>query len=360
MMLPATPYTDEHPETALLRSSAHATQAMRVVVHAEPRVSLVYWGLLCWLFGIACYTVGIVLSLARVLFWLDDPLRTWVAYVLWYSGIPTTIGLLLILFDIFVVLPYRRQIERREDAAVIRDPAVTVVLTAYNDELSIADAVRDFKGQPWVRRVIVVSNHSADETEGRARAAGAIVIDEARPGYGSCVYRCLEEAMKYEDTPYIALAEGDGTFRGQDLAKLIAFQPHADIVNGTRIVEQLRAYSTQLTTFMYYGNFFVGKLLELKHFGRGTFTDVGTTYKMMTRSAVARLLPHLDPRVNLEFNAHFLDTALSKGLLLVECPITFHPRVGDSKGGNVSNRRALRVGLRMFLGLSLGWRRIAG
>lgn len=318
--------------------------------------SLIYWGLLCWLCGIAMYTLGIVLSMVRLILWLDDPLRTWVVYMLWYSGIPTTLGLALMLADALIVLPYRRRIERREDATAIANPSITVVLTAYNDELSIAGAVRDFCAQPAVKRVLVVSNHSSDETASRARDAGAIVIDEPRPGYGNCVYRCLEEALKYDDTPYIALSEGDGTFRGQDLAKLVAFQPHADIVNGTRIVEQLRAYRTQLTTFMYYGNFFVGKLLELKHFGRGTFTDVGTTYKLMRRQCVARLLPHLDRQVNLEFNAHFLDRALGHGLLIVECPITFHARVGDSKGGNVSNARAWRVGMRMFLGLSFGWR----
>jgi hypothetical protein len=68
-------------------------------------------------------------------------------------------------------------------------------------------------------------------------------------------------------------------------------------VNGTRIVEQLREYSTQLSTFIYYGNFFVGKLLELKHFGLGTFTDVGTTYKLLRRDSLERLMPALDPSV---------------------------------------------------------------
>jgi hypothetical protein len=37
----------------------------------------------------------------------------------------------------------------------------------------------------------------------------------------------------------------------------LQYRQHADIVNGTRIVEQLRDYRTQLTTFMYYGNFFM-------------------------------------------------------------------------------------------------------
>jgi len=234
-------------------------------------------------------------------------------------------------------------------------PYCTVALTAYNDEASIYAAVKDFASQSQVRRVLVVSNNSHDRTIDRAREAGAIVFNESAPGYGACVYRCLEEALAYDDTELIVLCEGDMTFRAADLAKFFAYAPHAQIVNGTRIVEQLRAYHTQLSTFMYYGNFFVGKLLEIKHLGKGTFTDVGTTYKMMRKEAVRRLLPALNRSVNLEFNAHLLDTALQNGFSVVECPITFFPRVGASKGGNVNNRRALKVGLAMIWGLSFGW-----
>lgn len=77
------------------------------------------------------------------------------------------------------------------------------------------------------------------------------------------------------------------------------------------------------------------------------------------RSALLALLPRLDPAVNLEFNAHFLDTALGAGFDITECPITFHARVGVSKGGNVNNRRALKVGLRMIRGIVLGWKAVA-
>jgi hypothetical protein len=149
------------------------------------------------------------------------------------------------------------------------------------------------------------------------------------------------------------------TFRAFDIEKFLAYASHADVVNGTRIVEQLRDRDTQLTTFMYYGNFIAGKMLELKHIGRGTFTDVGTTYKLCRTRAIERLLPHLNRKVNLEFNAHFLDTALRLGIDIVECPITFFARVGRSKGGNVNNRRALKVGLRMMLGMLVGWRMLA-
>jgi hypothetical protein len=86
-------------------------------------------------------------------------------------------------------------------------------------------------------------------------------------------------------------------------------------------------------------------------------TDVGTTYKLCRRSALLDLLAHVNPAINLEFNAHFMDVAFQRGFLVVECPITFHPRVGVSKGGNVNNWRALNVGLRMIAGLLFGWKR---
>jgi glycosyltransferase involved in cell wall biosynthesis len=281
--------------------------------------------------------------------------RGWSHAVLWSGGVLVWMGAALAAFDLFVLLPHRRQentIERRP--AGVLD--LTVVLTAYNDALSIGQAVSDFREHPLVRRVIVIDNNSSDGTGDVAAKAGADVVVEKQQGYGHCVYRALSEGLAADDTELTLLCEGDMTFRAYDIDKFMAYLPHADIVNGTRIVEQLRSRDTQLTTFMYYGNFFVGKLLEMKHIGHGTFTDVGTTYKLCRDSALRELLPALNPKVNLEFNAHFLDTALREGQRLVECPVTFHNRVGESKGGNVNNRRALKVGLSMIAGILFGWR----
>jgi hypothetical protein len=313
------------------------------------------WGVLFVGLGIACYIGGVLLAAVRHLLapWLpaDEIVRT----VLWYSGMPVVAGFLLIVFEIVVLVPRKRRL-----AEVVFDPienrTMTVVLTAYNDEESIGPSVRDFLGHPLVRRVIVIDNNSRDNTARRAAQAGAMVIIHKQPGYGQCVYRALTEAASCPDTELTLLCEGDRTFRAFDIDKFMAYAPHADVVNGTRIVEQLRSPVTQLTTFMYYGNFVVGKLLELKHIGRGTLTDVGTTYKLVRNAALVRLLPHLNREINLEFNAHFLDIALGLGTRVVECPVTFHPRVGESKGGNTSNWRALKVGVRMTAGILFGWK----
>lgn len=311
------------------------------------------YGLLVFIVGVAAHVAasfcGLVLvAIGRI------ALLKYLLILFGLGGAALVGGMALALIDLFLLLPLKRRpaLAKREN---IPNRNLTVVLTAFNDELGIAQAVRDFQAHPLVRRVIVVDNNSKDGTTARARAAGAIVVREMAPGYGKCVYRALTEGIAYPDTDLTLLCEGDMTFRASDIDKFMAYAAHAEIVNGTRIVEQLRERETQLSTFMYYGNFAVGKLLEAKHIGKGTFTDVGTTYKLCRNEALRRLLPLLNSDVNLEFNAHFLDTALHNDFSLLECPITFHKRVGVSKGGNVNNRRAFVVGLRMIRGIVFAW-----
>lgn len=309
--------------------------------------------LLC--IGFVMYLAGVLMVFPRYLIGPYEALTQVSEWLVWNSGLPIVIGLALALLDLLVFFG-----RKRSRPGLRCDPMgntdVTVALTAYNDEASIGDAVRDFLAHPKVRRVIVVSNNSHDGTFDTAKAAGAVAFNEEKPGYGQCVYRCLEEAARHQDTDYVVICEGDRTFRAHDIDKLLAYAPHADIVNGTRIVEALRERRTQLTTFMFYGNLFAGKLLEAKHLGRGTITDVGSTYKLCRRAMVSSLLQTLNPYIDLEFNAHFMDVALGGGYVLVECPITFHQRVGDSKGGNAGNWRALTVGAAMIHGLTFGWK----
>ncbi len=329
----------------------------RLLPDAEGILSIPFllYGIYLCCIGLAMYLLGVALVLPRYLIGPYQQLTAVSEWLVWYSGLPLVAGLVLSLFDVLVLFN-RKRTENGLRTTPLAADQVTVALTAYNDEVSIADAVRDFRSHPKVRRVIVVSNNSTDNTLQRARDAGAIAINEPNQGYGHCVHRCLSEAAKHEDTEIVILCEGDRTFRSIDIDKLLAYAPHADIVNGTRIVETLRERHTQLTTFMFYGNLFVAKLLEAKHLGSGTVTDLGSTYKLCRRSALLTLLPQLNSAINLEFNAHFIDQVLASHLVFVECPITFYARVGESKGGNVHNWRALCVGLRMMHGLTFGWK----
>jgi hypothetical protein len=47
---------------------------------------------------------------------------------------------------------------------------------------------------------------------------------------------------------------------------------------------------------------------------------------------------------------------LKEGVRILECPVSFHPRVGASKGGNLNNRVATRLGLSMLTGIFSDWK----
>jgi hypothetical protein len=316
------------------------------------------YGFLLVSIAVFAYVTGVLLGPLRLLLFNPPLFRRINEFQVWYSGVPLVIGTALISWDLF------RNVTRIRSAKFVRNdpPAnrfLTVALTAYNDERSIGGAVNDFQAHPLVKRVIVISNNSADRTMEIAEKSGAIVFNEIRQGYGACVHRALREALKFEDTELTILCEGDLTFRAADIEKFLAYIPHADVVNGSRIVEQLQERDTQLSLYMHYGNLFAGKVLELKHLGMVSLTDVGTTYKVCRNVALRELMPQLNPRINLEFNAYFLDTALKSGLRILECPISFHPRVGASKGGNLNNRVATRLGLRMLFGIFADWKGFA-
>jgi glycosyltransferase involved in cell wall biosynthesis len=279
--------------------------------------------------------------------------------ILWLQGVPIVLGFSGLLLDLLINYQNRRN-NLQNFSRPGSQEMVTVVLTALDDASAVGQAVEDFAAHPRVKRVLLIDNASTDETPSNAARAGATVISEPVRGYGSCVYRALSEGSKFTDTDFVILCEADGTFRSADIDKFLAYSKHAHVVLGTRIVELLRGHKTQLTTFIFWGNFLAAKLLELKHLGRATLSDLGTTYKLCRSDFLRDNLSQFDKNINLEFNAHFMDLCLRDGFRLVEIPITFFPRVGRSKGGNSSNLKAIKVGLRMLLGIGVSWTLVRG
>jgi hypothetical protein len=88
----------------------------------------------------------------------------------------------------------------------------------------------------------------------------------------------------------------------------------------------------------------VAKLLQVL-FDGPSLSDCGCTLRLIRRSAVDRLLPRFTVG-----SSHFLPEmvclALLERLRLVEVPVNYRDRVGQSKITG-SMRTALRVGLRM-------------
>ncbi len=234
----------------------------------------------------------------------------------------------------------------------IMAPRVVVAVTAYNDAEATAMTVREFKAQPGVVEVIVVDNNSTDDTAVLATRAGARVVRETQQGYGYACMRGLREALQVPAAEIVVLTEGDGTFVGSDLAKFRAYLGEADMVLGTRVVPGLVEQGSQMDHFFIWGNIAVSWLLRLRFWntqflGAVRLSDMGCTYRAIRREALAMILPDLSVGGS-HFSAHMMLVALERGLSVVEIPIRFRRRIGESKGGSRSLGTGLSVGLAMI------------
>src|SRR5262245_20623869 len=137
------------------------------------RFPFFYWGIWFVCLGLGCYFVGVATSIIRLLLLQKSLFVPVIEKLLWLSGMPTTIGIILIALDLGLFFPEKRRIVHRSLPKLWGAPRLTVALTAYNDEGSIALAVKEFIEHPLVKRVIVVSNNSTDRTFERAKHAGA-------------------------------------------------------------------------------------------------------------------------------------------------------------------------------------------
>ena len=192
------------------------------------------YGVLLVCVGFTLYLLGVAMAIPRHLLGGGPKLLALNELLVWYSGVPVMLGLGMALLDLFVLLSRKRSPRLEVRHHPISNTALTVVLTAYNDEDGIADAVLDFRSHPRVSEVIVVSNNSSDRTMQRAELAGATVVNEPQQGYGRCVFRCLQEALT-RDSELIVLCEGDRTFRAYDIDKFLAYAPHARAVQRSRL-----------------------------------------------------------------------------------------------------------------------------
>jgi glycosyltransferase involved in cell wall biosynthesis len=202
---------------------------------------------------------------------------------------------------------------------------VSVVFPAYNEEAAIGQAVADFGSIEAVDEVLVVDNNSRDATAPKARAAGARVVTEPRQGYGHALRRGLSEAQG----EYVVLAEPDGTFMGKDVLKLLAYADDFDLVLGTRTTRELIWHGANMGWQLRWGNWVVAKLLQVL-FGGPSLSDCGCTLRLIRRSAADQMLPRFSVG-----GSHFLPEmvclALLNRLRLVEVPVNYRVRVGESK-----------------------------
>ena len=176
-----------------------------------------------------------------------------------------------------------------------------------------------------VDEVIVVDNNSRDGTADEARQTRARVVQESRQGYGHALQRGLREATG----DIVIMAEPDGTFIGRDVLKLLAYADDFDMVCGTRTTRELVWEQANMGWFLRIGNWTVAKMIQFLY-GGPSLSDCGCTLRLTHRAALEQIRDDLTVG-----GSHFLPEmvilALKRSLKIIEVPVNYRGRVGESK-----------------------------
>ena len=241
----------------------------------------------------------------------------------------------------------------------ISNPKMCVAIPSYNEGETIGQVVTDYKNQKFVESVIVIDNNSSDNTVKIAKQHGAMVVTKnENKGFSHSYVLGLKESLK-TDANIIVVTESDGTYSGGDISKLLPYLENCDMVSGSRQSQILTEKGNQNSRFLVWGNIFLAKLIQLKHFSQDhlavvNLTDVGCVFMAIKRDALLKIIDQLSKEdtdkltwsVSMRLYTTLL--AVENDLRLIEVPVTFKKRIGNSKIGTGKNLGTIKMGL-LFL-----------
>ena len=231
---------------------------------------------------------------------------------------------------------------------MFRGHQVAVVVPAYNEAQTIADVVRDFADAESVDRVVVVDNNCSDGTASLAEAAGAEVVFESAPGYGCALRAGLDHATD-TGASLVVITEADGSFRGEDVQKLLEYLPDANMVLGTRTTKQMVEQGANMDAKLRWGNVLMAKLLEAFWFfpHEPRLTDVGCSFRALWSDAWRRIRAGTT-EAGPSFSPEMICEAYRLGMRVIEIPVHYGARLGGESKHSASLAKVSRTALGMF------------
>ena len=198
---------------------------------------------------------------------------------------------------------------------------VSVIIPTHNEAQAIALVLADLPSH-LTTEVIVVDSNSSDGTPEIAAGKGARVIQEPRRGYGQA---CLTGLAAADSPDVVVFLDGDYSDRPSELPILLApiIEGRADITLGSRLQGQRSAGA--LPWHQAFGNRLAASLIRLLY--GLDISDLGPF--RAGRADVLRTLALEETTYGWAVEM-ILKGALA-GFRVVEVPVSYYPRIGQSK-----------------------------
>jgi hypothetical protein len=203
---------------------------------------------------------------------------------------------------------------------------ISIVMPCLNEEETVEVCVRKALG--WLERsayageVVVVDNGSTDASAALAQAAGARVVYEAEPGYGSALRRGFTEAKG----DWLVMGDCDDTYDFGDLDPLIApLDEGYDMTVGNRFAGGI-APGAMTWSHRYIGTPAISFLLKL--FAGLKVGDSQCGLRAFTREALDRLDLHAS---GMELASEMILKSARRDLVVAEAAVPYGARLGEAK-----------------------------
>jgi len=212
---------------------------------------------------------------------------------------------------------------------------LSVVIPCYNESISIAKVVGDFRRELPEAEIWVFDNNSTDGSAELAQQAGALVRRVPQQGKGHVVRRMFQEI----DADIYVMVDGDDTYPAEAVHQLIEPIENgmADVVTGDRLTTTYKSENKR--PFHNVGNVLVRTLI--RKLWNNRVNDVMTGYRAFSRRFV-KTCPVLSSgfEIETEMTLHTFD----KRFNLVEVPIVYR----DRPAGSLSKLNTFYDGLRVL------------
>ncbi len=195
-------------------------------------------------------------------------------------------------------------------------PKIAILIPCYNEELTIAKVVRDFRAELPEAEIHVFDNNSTDRTVECAAEAGAQIGHERRQGKGFVVQSMFSQV---EADIYI-MVDGDDTYPADEVHRLIepVAEERAEMVVGSRLMATSGSEFRPLNKF---GN---GLFLQAINFVfKVKLSDVLSGYRAFSREFV-KSIPIFGG--GFETEVELTVKALARGYRIAEVPVRLTPR----------------------------------
>jgi glycosyltransferase involved in cell wall biosynthesis len=222
---------------------------------------------------------------------------------------------------------------RTQVSTAAKGEAIAVLIPCYNEEVTIAGVVEEFRLALPDADIFVYDNNSSDRTVEAASLAGAIVRHEPLQGKGNVVRRMFADI---EADVYV-LVDGDDTYQASAAPKLVRKleEGNLDMVNAARITDIKAAYRTGHRL----GNRVLTGMVQLIFGSR--ISDMLSGYRVFSRRFVKSF-----PALSTGFE---IETELTVHALELRMPISeVRTSYKDRPEGSISKLSTFQDGFRIM------------